>query len=76
VREVEQHGPVQLTRRGKLVAIVLSPDEYERLTRGKIDLWDAYLAFRKRIDLEGIDLDVDEIFADVRDRSAPAEPRW
>lgn len=37
--------------------------------KGKIDFWDAYLAFRQRFDLDGLDLDVDEIFANVRDQS-------
>lgn len=76
VREVEQSGPIQLTRRGKLVAVLLATNEYERLQRGKIDFWEALLAFRKEHRLDEIDLDPDTIFADVRDRSAPTEPRW
>lgn len=38
---------------------------------------EAFDAFRARIVSEGIDLDPDEIFADVRDRTpASAESRW
>ena len=76
IRSVEQHGPIELTRRGKAVAVLLSMHEYERLQKPKVDFWEALLAFRQRIDAEGINIDPDEIYADVRDRSAPEEPRW
>jgi prevent-host-death family protein len=76
VREVEQNGPIQLTRRGKLVAVLLSTSEYERLQRGKVDFWEALLAFRKKHRLDEIDLDPDTIFADVRDRSPGRDVSW
>lgn len=76
VREVENDSPIQLTRRGKPVAVLLSTREYERLQKGKIDFWTAYLAFRERVEREGIELDVDEIYADVRDRSLGREVDW
>lgn len=76
VREVEQSGPIQLTRRGKLVAVLLSTNEYERLQRGKIDFWEALLAFRKEHRLDKIDLDPDTIFADVRERSPGRDASW
>jgi prevent-host-death family protein len=75
VRSVEQNETIQLTRRGKPVAVLLSARQYERLKKGRVDFWEAYLAFRERLDREGIDLNPDEIYADVRDRSAPEEPR-
>lgn len=76
VREVKNDSPIQLTRRGKPVAVLLSTREYERLQKGKIDFWTAYLAFRERVEREGIELDVDEIYADVRDRSLGREVDW
>jgi antitoxin Phd len=75
VRDVENDSPIQLTRRGKPVAVLLSTREYDRLQKGKVDFWTAYLAFRERLQREGIELDIDEIYADVRDLSAPTEPR-
>jgi prevent-host-death family protein len=75
VRDVENDSPIQLTRRGKPVAVLLSTREYDRLQKGKVDFWTAYLAFRERLEREGIELDIDEIYADVRDLSAPTEPR-
>ena len=73
VRDVENDSPIQLTRRGKPVAVLLSTREYERLKKGKIDFWEAYLAFRERYNLTELDLDIDTIFADVRDRSTGRE---
>lgn len=76
VRDVEQETTIELTRRGKPVAILLSAQEYERLKKGRIDFWDTYLAFRKRYQLDEIDIDVDNIFANVRDRSPGREMNW
>ena len=76
VREVEQNGPAQLTRRGRPVAILVSIKEYERLQLGRRDFWTAYLDFRKRFKLDELDLDPDIIFADVRDRSPGREASW
>ncbi len=76
VRDVEQETTIELTRRGKPVAILLSAQEYERLKKGRVDFWDAYLAFRKRYQLDEIEIDVDNIFANVRDRSPGREMHW
>lgn len=71
VHEVEEGQPVRLTRRGKPVAVLLSLREYERLGARRADLWDAIESFRRQADLR--ELDVDEIFAGVRDRSPGRE---
>jgi PHD/YefM family antitoxin component YafN of YafNO toxin-antitoxin module len=63
-----------LTRRGKPVAVLISVAEYERLSRGRPDLWSLLKAFRERNELE--EIDVEEIFADVRDRSPGREVKW
>ena len=71
VHEVEEGEPVRLTRRGKPVAVLLSLREYERLGARRPDLWEAIESFRRQADLR--ELDVDSIFAGVRDRSAGRE---
>jgi prevent-host-death family protein len=76
VRDVEQNGPIQLTRRGTPVVIMLPVREYERLQKGKVNFWEAYLAFRERYKLDEVDLDPDAIFADVRDRSPGRDVSW
>ena len=72
VHSVETGPPVELTRRGRPVAVLLSRSEYDRLRRGTPDLWEAIQDFRRTADLES--LDVDEVYAGVRDRSPGREP--
>jgi len=74
VHEAERGKPVRITRRGKPVAVLLSIDAYERLARTRPDFWSALQAFRERRDVSG--LDVDEIFAGVRDRSPGRAAAW
>lgn len=74
VHKVEAGKPIQLTRRGKPVAVLLSMAAYERLSRGQPDFWGAVQAFRSRWQLS--ELDVDEVFAGVRDRSPGREVKW
>mgnify|MGYP000916874249 CR=1 FL=1 len=76
VHNVEQETTIQLTRRGKPVAFLVSAQEYERLKKGRVDFWEAYLAFRTRYQLDEVDIDVDNIFANVRDRSPGREVSW
>lgn len=72
VHSVENGPPVELTRRGRPVAVLLSLLEYDRLRHGKPDLWEAIQDFRRTTDLDG--LDIDEVYAGVRDRSPGREP--
>jgi len=76
VRAVEEETIIQLTRRGKLVAILLSPDEYDRLQEKQIGFWDAYTEFRRHLDEQALDLDPDEIFANLRDQTPGREATW
>ena len=42
IQEAEQGAKVELTRRGKPVAILLSLDEYDRLSRKRGSFWESY----------------------------------
>jgi antitoxin Phd len=75
VHEVEKGRPAEITRRGKPVAILLSVAEYERLAGNRPSFWEAYQEWRRTVDWEALG-DVDEIFADVRDRSPGRDFRW
>lgn len=53
--EVEAGEPVRLTRAGKTVAVIVSPEEYERLQKGdeaptqpRLSFLEAYEEFRKQ----------------------------
>ncbi|KAM3093185.1 hypothetical protein ACKFKF_29885 [Phormidesmis sp. 146-12] len=61
---------------GTPVAQVVTPQPEVRSDRGK-DFLESLAKFREEMLAEGIDLDPDEIFRDVRDRTpAPKNPRW
>ena len=59
VDEVEVGKPVELTRRGKAVAVVLSREQYDRLTAIRPTFVDAYRAFCAKFDLDDVGLDAE-----------------
>jgi prevent-host-death family protein len=66
--------PIAVTRHGLPVAVLLSPEVYERLTtaRPPRDFWAVYLAYQKQ--WQDIPMDIEEdIWADVRDKSPGRE---
>ncbi|WP_416671068.1 type II toxin-antitoxin system Phd/YefM family antitoxin [Egbenema bharatensis] len=69
VHQAEQGIPVELTRRGKRVAVILSAEEYDRLMPSKPNFWEGLVKFREQLLSDNIDIDPDEIFQDVRDKS-------
>ena len=72
IHYVEKGPFVKLTRRGKPVAVLLSVQEYERLTRKHSGFWRALLAFRQSmLDKEILISDMD--FDGLRDRFAGRE---
>ena len=72
VHDVEQLSSVELTRRGKPIAVIVSIAEYQRLKEGKKDFWDAVVEFRNSVDWDDFD-DDEDIFENVRDRSPGRE---
>lgn len=73
VRDVEMTSPVELTRRGKPVAVILSIDEYHLLTRPTGSFLDALERFRQDMDLDDMALGP-EIFENIRDDDPGREP--
>lgn len=69
VHEAEKGTQVELTRRGKPVAVLIGVEDFERLSKKKPGFWEAYQEFRSRHDLAELDIDPDEVFRDVRDPS-------
>jgi prevent-host-death family protein len=80
VRKVEQSTKsVRVTRRGQPVAVILSVGEYERLLaqQPKRDFWTAYQQWRQKWNVDELDIDPDQIWEDVRDRTpAPDVNPW
>ena len=72
LRDVEHGTAVELTRRGKSVAVLVSAKDFARLQDGKNTFWEAYTAFMKRPEHRKGLLRQDE-FRDLRDRSPGRE---
>ncbi|MEH2131447.1 MAG: type II toxin-antitoxin system prevent-host-death family antitoxin [Nostoc sp.] len=68
-QEVEQGESVQITRQGQQVAVILPTAEYERLLHRKLGFWESVERFRQEIIEEGTEIDPDEVWKDVRDKS-------
>ena len=78
LREVESEGPVQLTRRGQPVAVILSGAEYERLLRRASregSLLEAILQWRQDLGDDLPELSEEEV-EDWRDRSPGRGVAW
>lgn len=76
VHQVEAGPPVELTRRGRPVAMVVSIRDFQRLATPRHDVWDAVQRFRASHDLEALDIDPDEVFATERDPSPGRDFSW
>jgi len=72
VHELDKKSVIELTRRGKPVAVLLSLREYNRLRSAPTNLWKAYTAFRERVNLAQLDIDP-KIWEGVRDQSPGRE---
>lgn len=67
VREAESGRTVELTRRGKPVAVLVGLDRYRRLASARPTFTEAYDAFRRGVDLADLDIDPAEVFGGVRE---------
>ncbi len=68
VHDAEEVPAIELTRRGKPVAVLVSYGRYRQLTEARRGLWGEYLRFRERVDLAGWDFS-DDVFEGLRDSS-------
>ena len=67
----ENHQPVQVTRRGQPVAVILSAKEYARLLANQLErnFWTAYQDWRQKWNISDLDIDPEEIWGDVREQT-------
>ncbi|MDP9454781.1 MAG: type II toxin-antitoxin system Phd/YefM family antitoxin [Actinomycetota bacterium] len=75
VHEAERGSALELTRRGKPVAVLLSVEEYRRLSGNKKGFWEAYSDFREGKDLEQLNIRP-EVFEGLRDASPGRATAW
>lgn len=74
VHEAEEGERVELTRRGKPVAVLVSLDTYRQLSERRRSFWEAYEEFRQKH--EGSEVDTADVFADLRDPSPGRDFSW
>lgn len=76
VHEAEEGTQVELTRRGKPVAVLVGTKEFERMEKETPSFREAYEKFRREHDLVALDIDPDEVWGDVRDPSPGRDFNW
>lgn len=76
VHEAEEGTRVELTREGKPVAVLIGTNEFERMAEEAPSFKEAYEKFRREYDLVELNIDPDEVFADVRDPSPGRDFNW
>jgi prevent-host-death family protein len=76
VHEAEEGTKVELTRRGKPVAVLIGAEEFERMSNKKQGFWQAYQEFRRGLELADVEIDPDEVWGDVRDPSPGRDFEW
>ena len=65
VRRLEKQPFIEITRRGKPVAVLMSLQEYQRLSAEHTSFWAAYSDFLSEVDLVDLNFEPD-VFAGVR----------
>ena len=73
VREVESGKPVELTRRGEPVAVLMGRRQYAQLAGKRRRFFEAYLKFTREFDLADLSLNPDVLFSGVRDETEGRE---
>ena len=76
VHEAEAGGPIELTRRGEPVAVVLAIDEYRRICAPRPGLWSAISRFRAQRSTPDLGVDPDELLDGARDPDQGRDFGW
>lgn len=72
IHSVETGRPVELTRHGKPVAVLLSIKDFQRMNRKKTGYWGALNSWRKHAETEGVVVTGEELEG-IRDHSPGRE---
>lgn len=73
IHETERSGPIEVTRRGQPVAVIVSIKEYRKLTAKKTGFWKAYERLHNDPSLPKVDIDP-AIFEGLRDEPERDRP--
>jgi prevent-host-death family protein len=75
VHDLKHVSRVEVTRRGRPVAILVSIEEFEMLRAGSVTFTSAYEAFRNTFDLAKEEIEP-SVFEDLRNTSPGREMNW
>jgi prevent-host-death family protein len=67
--ELDHERTIEITRRGRPVAVLISKATFDQMNSPRQGFWSAYEAFQRRWNLSDLNIDPDEIWDNVRDRS-------
>ena len=73
LQDIEQGEPIQIMQQGKQIAVILSAADYERLLQEKSSFSLSLKEFREELIEEGIEIDPDEVWGDLRPQSPGRE---
>ncbi len=76
VHEAESRGPVELTRRGRTVAVVVSANDYARLGAGRKPVHRVVEEIREQFCIGELGIDPDELLVGAREGSAGRDFAW
>ena len=76
VHEAEASGPIELTRRGQPVAMVVGLADFRRLSTDRPGLGEAIRDLRSRFDFKTLGIDPEEVFEQVEDRAPGKDFEW
>ena len=75
VHDAEKGVPVEITRRGKPVAVLVSAIVYRRLAEARPRFWDAMIDFRERANAAHAGLDAGDLRT-LRDSASGRKVQW
>lgn len=67
VRDAESGDPIELTRRGESVAVLIGRKQYERLATRARRFSEAWREFSSEVEISELAIDPDQIFSGLRD---------
>ena len=58
IHQIEKNNaPIELTKSGKSIAVLISKREYDDLTQPNLSVWETLMAFREQEELEQLNID-------------------
>ncbi|WP_413172562.1 type II toxin-antitoxin system Phd/YefM family antitoxin [Anabaena azotica] len=73
IQEIEKGEKIEITQQGKQIAVIISTAEYEKFLNKIPSFGESIELFRQEYNVELADINPDEIFAGVRDKSPGRE---